>query len=120
MKTFFQKAFFIALAIVALTACRKKAFDEFYGRPDTLAAPIYQQLQGKGNFTSLLACIDKAGYKDILSGAGYYTMFAPNDNAFKTFFTARGISGVAQLDSGTCSKIVTFALVYNGSLSEAR
>ncbi len=113
MKTFFQKAFFVVLAIVCFTACRKKAFDEFYGRPDSLAAPIYQQLQGKGNFTSLLACIDKAGYKDILSGAGYYTMFAPNDNAFQAFFTSRGISGISQLDSGTCSKIVTFSLVYN-------
>lgn len=113
MKKFFQKAFLITLAIVCFTACRKKAFDEFYGRPESLPAPIYQQLQAKGNFTSLLACIDKAGYKDILSGAGYYTMFAPNDAAFKTFFTARSITTASQLDSGTCSKIVTFALAYN-------
>jgi uncharacterized surface protein with fasciclin (FAS1) repeats len=113
MKTFLPKAFFIVMAIICITACRKKAFDEFYGRPDSLAAPIYQQLQGKGNFISLLACIDKAGYKDILSGAGYYTMFAPNDDAFKKFFTTRGITGISQLDSGTCNKIITFALVYN-------
>ncbi len=102
-----------ALVILSLSSCRKKAFDDFYGRPDGLADPIYQQLQAKGNFTNLLACIDKAGYKATLSGAGYYTMFAPNDAAFQAFFTSRGITSVAQLDSGTCSKIVTFALVYN-------
>lgn len=113
MKIFCLKGLFIVLAILGLSACRKKAFDDFYGRPQSLAAPIYQRLQAKGNFTSLLACIDKAGYKEILGGAGYYTMFAPNDDAFKKFFTQRGITDVNQLDSGTCRKIVTFALVYN-------
>ena len=119
MKKILQKTFVVALAIIAVSSCRKKAFDEFYGRPEGLADPIYQQLQAKGNFKNLIACIDKAGYTATLSGAGYYTMFAPNDVAFQKFFTDRGISGIAQLDSGTCSKIVTFALVYN-SFSSTR
>ncbi len=97
----------------SLSSCRKKAFDEYYSRPDSLAAPIYQQLQAKGNFKNLLACIDKAKYKDILSGAGYWTFFAPNDKAFQQFFTDRGIAGIDQVDSATAQQIVTYALVYN-------
>lgn len=112
-KIVLKKSFVLVLAILAFTACRKKAFDDFYGRPEGLADPIYQQLQQKGNFTHLLACIDKAGYKDVLSGAGFYTMFAPNDAAFTSFFATRGITSVSQLDSGTCRNIVTYALVYN-------
>jgi uncharacterized surface protein with fasciclin (FAS1) repeats len=119
MKTIFQKILFLAVVLVAVTGCRKKAFDEFYGRPEGLAVPIYQQLQAKGNFKLLLACIDKAGYAVTLKGAGYYTMFAPNDVAFTKFLSDRGISGVDQLDSATCNKIVTFALVYN-AFSAAR
>jgi uncharacterized surface protein with fasciclin (FAS1) repeats len=119
MKTVSTKILLIILAVISLTACRKKAFDEFYGRPETLADPIYQQLQQKGNFIQLLACIDKAGYKATLSGAGYYTMFAANDAAFQKFYTDRGISGIDQLDSVTCNKIVTFSLVYN-AFSSAR
>jgi uncharacterized surface protein with fasciclin (FAS1) repeats len=101
------------LLVVSFSECRKKAFDAYYGRPENLAAPIYQQLDAKGNFKNLLACIDKAGYKETLSAAGYWTMFAPNDNAFKAFFTQRGINDISQLDSGTCKQIVTYSLVYN-------
>jgi uncharacterized surface protein with fasciclin (FAS1) repeats len=113
MKLTVQKTLLFLLVIVVVSSCRKKAFDEFYGRPENLAAPIYQQLESKGSFTHLLACIDKAGYKATLSGAGYYTMFAPNDAAFQQYFTSQGISGIAQLDSAACNKIVAFALVYN-------
>ena len=68
------------------SACQKKDWDEDYGRPANLAPPIYQQLQAKGNFTNLLAVIEKAGYKDILGKAGAWTFFAPNDDAFKVYF----------------------------------
>jgi uncharacterized surface protein with fasciclin (FAS1) repeats len=107
-----QVLVFITLIIV-FGSCKKKAFDEYYARPDSLQPPIYQVLQSKGNFTNFLACIDKANYKGILSAAGYWTIFAPNDSAFKIFLTDRGITSVAQLDSGTCSQIVTYSLVYN-------
>jgi uncharacterized surface protein with fasciclin (FAS1) repeats len=103
----------VTLLSIVSTGCKKKAFDEFYGRPDTLAQPIYQVLQQKGNFTSLLACIDKAGYKNILAASGYWTMFAPNDAAFQKFFAEQGISGIDKLDSATAQGIVTYALAYN-------
>lgn len=107
-------ALFLIVSITLISSgCRKKAFDEYYGRPDSLAQPIYQVLKAKGKFTNLIACIDKAGYKDILGAAGYWTFFAANDSAFQVFFKARGITSVDQLDSGTAQKIVTFALVYN-------
>ena len=35
-----------------------------------------------GNFTTLLAAIDKAGLKETLSGPGPFTVFAPTDEAF--------------------------------------
>lgn len=96
-----------------LTSCRKKAFDEYYGRPATLEPPIYQSLEALGRFKSLLATIDKSGYKSTLSAAGYWTFFAPNDSAFTVFFKDRGIAGVDALDSGTCRQIITYCLVYN-------
>ncbi|HQR93012.1 MAG TPA: fasciclin domain-containing protein, partial [Sediminibacterium sp.] len=98
---------------IVSTGCKKKAFDEFYGRPDTLAQPIYQVLQQKGNFNTLLACIDKAGYRNILGAAGYWTLFAPNDAAFQKFFAEQGISGIDKIDSATAQGIVTYALAYN-------
>jgi uncharacterized surface protein with fasciclin (FAS1) repeats len=101
------------LLLLFLTGCVKKEFEEFYARPDNLAQPVYQQLVARKNFTSLLACIDKAGYKDILSRAGYWTFFAPNDAAFQKYFTENGISSVSAIDSVTARKIVTYSLAFN-------
>jgi uncharacterized surface protein with fasciclin (FAS1) repeats len=101
------------LLLCAVSGCRKNAYDAFYGRPDSLAAPIYPRLQEKGNFTHLLALIDKAGYKTILSGQGYWTMFAPDDAAFVKYFQEKGIKGVSDIDSTTAQGMVQYALVYN-------
>lgn len=113
MLKYFKVIFLCALVCAVAGSCRKKAFDEYYGRPESLADPIYQQLQSKGKFKSFLTCIDKAGYKDILSAAGYWTLFAPNDSAFQVYFRERGIADANQLDSVTANQIVTFSLVYN-------
>ncbi|MEO7310743.1 MAG: hypothetical protein ABIX01_10105 [Chitinophagaceae bacterium] len=113
MNKILQRALVFFAFSLLLTNCRKKAFDEYYGRPDTLEPPIYQSLEAKGKFKNLLATIDKSGYKATLSAAGYWTFFAPNDSAFTVFFKDRGVTGVDALDSGTCRQIITYCLVYN-------
>lgn len=110
----FTKAFLCFLSLLLfLTGCRDKEFEEHYGRPDWLPSPIYQQLESRGNFTNFLACVDKADYKRTLSSAGYFTVFAPNDDAFASFFTEQGISGADGINVEMARKIVTYALVYN-------
>lgn len=99
--------------LALLFGCSRDVFDEYYGRPDYLEAPIYQQLEANGNYKNLTVLIEKAGYKDILSKAGYWTMFAPNDAAFTAFFQEQGISDVSKIDNATAAKIVRYALVYN-------
>lgn len=108
-----QSFLLLAAICMLLVCCRKKQWDEYYARPDNLEPPIYQQLEARGNFKNLLACIDKAGYKNTLSAAGYWTFFAPHDSAFQVYFKENNISGVDQLDSTACRKIVTYCLVYN-------
>lgn len=108
-----QKILSIVLLSLLLINCKKKEFDDYYARPEGLADPIYQALQSKGNFTKLLATIDKAGYKQTLSTAGYWTFFSPNDAAFTKFFQERGISGVENIDSAAARAIIQYLLVYN-------
>jgi uncharacterized surface protein with fasciclin (FAS1) repeats len=108
----------LLLSSCLLVQCRKKALDEYYGRPDTLDQPLYQTLSAKGNFKTLLAVVDKAGYKNTLSAAGYWTLFAPHDSAFQVYFAANSISGVEALDSTQCRNIVTYCLVYNAFKGE--
>ncbi|MDQ6608504.1 MAG: fasciclin domain-containing protein, partial [Bacteroidota bacterium] len=103
--------------LILLSGCKKK-FDEYYQRPTSLEPPIYQQLQARGNFKNLLALIDKANYKQTLSNAGYWTMFAPNDEGFTKFFQGRGIAGVDKIDSVTARAIVQYMLTYNAFTKE--
>jgi uncharacterized surface protein with fasciclin (FAS1) repeats len=99
--------------VVLLVNCRKKEWDEYYARPENLEPPIYQVLQSKSNFTQMVACIEKAGYKDILGKAGYWTLFAPTDSAFQQFYLENGFKGIEQVDSLTAQKIVRYCLAYN-------
>lgn len=112
MKNWIFKSFALSLSILLFTACRKSTWDEFYAKPDNLAKPIYTVLKEKGNFTHLLAAIDKAGYKNTLDAAGYWTFFAPDDAAFQTYFKEKGITGVEGLTETQCRNIVTYCLVY--------
>lgn len=116
-KKIYQFAYVVLIA-ATFTSCQKK-FDEYYARPDNLALPIYQQLAAKGKFTSFLSLIDKAGYKETLSSAGYWTIFAPSDSAFTAdtefaaFIQSRGFSSLSAVDSATAQMMVQYLLVYN-------
>jgi len=108
------KAFLILFLIVLSFGCRKKEWDEFYGRPDDLAPPIYQVLEQKGNFSTLLQLIDKSGYKETFTtGAGYWTFFAPNDDAFEAYFKSGKYSSISAIDSSTARAMIQYMLVYN-------
>jgi len=108
----------VVIAAASLTSCKKK-FDEYYARPDSLAQPIYQQLVANGKFTNFLSFIDKAAYKQTLSAAGYWTIFAPTDSAFAAdtefaaFIKSRGFNTVDAVDSATAQMVVQYLLVFN-------
>src|SRR5436190_11482486 len=120
MKMIYTKRVLALIAfIVVLGSCKKK-IDDYYKAPENLSPPIYEQLQSQGKFTKFLSLIDKAGYKQTLNTAGYWTIFAPTDSAFNTdtefkaYLQSRGISSVDAIDSATASSIVQYSLVFNG------
>ncbi len=113
MHQYTHRYFFVMFGLIVslLSSCTKEELD-IYKRPSDLAPPIYQTLQSKGNFTTLLGVIDKSGYKQTLSSAGYWTFFAPNDDAFKNYFTKTGLS-LSTLDTTKARELVQGMLVYN-------
>jgi uncharacterized surface protein with fasciclin (FAS1) repeats len=111
MNIIIQRVVLLSLITILLTNC-KKTFNDYYARPEGLEPPIYQVLASKGNFKSLLALIDKAGYKSTLGAAGYWTMFAPNDAAFDQFYKER-TTNIDNLDSSAARAIIQYLLVYN-------
>jgi uncharacterized surface protein with fasciclin (FAS1) repeats len=118
MTTCIRPIALIFIVFSIFSGCKKKV-NEFYDPPANPDPAIYQQLQAKGKFTKFLSLIDKAGYKQTLSTAGYWTLFAPSDSAFQTdaeftaFLQSRGISNVSAIDSATAQSIVQYLLVFN-------
>ncbi|TDH24262.1 hypothetical protein EXU57_15750 [Segetibacter sp. 3557_3] len=113
MKKFTSRFLTVCLLLITLFGCRKKEWDAKYNRPESLEPPIYDLLAAKGNFKNLVALIEKGGYKETLTGAGYWTMFAPNDEAFQLYFAERGIKAVTEIDSVSARAMVQYLLVYN-------
>ena len=97
------------LSLTAFFACQNVQ-EEYYSRPEWLEPPIYKQLEDSGVFTNYLALVEKASFKKQLSGAGYYTVFAPSDAAFENYFTEKGYSSVDDIDSLTAKAIVAYSL----------
>ncbi len=102
----------IVLLACVLSACRNE-IDEYYERPEWLEPNIYDQLKSKGNFQSYLSLVDKAGYRNVLGRAGYFTVFAPNDEAFQQFLADHSYASVDNIDSITARKIVGYSLIYD-------
>jgi uncharacterized surface protein with fasciclin (FAS1) repeats len=108
----FYKVYYLIFLATLISSCQKK-FGDFYDRPEGLGAPIFQQLEERGDFKELTAVIEKAGYKQILSETGWWTFFAPTDEAFKKFYEENNISGVNEISDSLATSIVKYLLVYN-------
>lgn len=103
--------FIFLVAFSSLVSCTREELD-IYARPEGLEPPIYQQLQAKKNFNTLLQVIDKSGYQRTLSSAGYWTMFAPNDEAFTKYFQKNSLT-IGTIDSTKARELIQYLLVYN-------
>jgi uncharacterized surface protein with fasciclin (FAS1) repeats len=99
------------LFLVILTSCEKEKFTEYYKRPSNLEPPIYENLLERGKYNMYLACVDKAGYKSVLSSTGYFTALVPTDSAFSIFLAQKGISSIDQLDTAMAKAIVSYSLI---------
>ena len=87
--------------------------EEYFAEPSWLEPPIYTVLQEKGRFTKYLQCIDSTLYASVLKGAGLYTVFAPNDDAFATYLSTHGYNSVADIPYPEIEKIVAYSISYS-------
>lgn len=113
MNRTFTSVLLITAAVCLSAGCRKKEWDEHYGRPGSLEPPVYQQLQSMGRFKSLLTLIDKAGYKETLSNGGYWTLFAPNDDAVAVYLQQINKRSADDIADDSARMLVQYLLVYN-------
>ena len=92
---------------------------KYYDRPEWLEDPIYQVLQQQDRFSSYLQCVDRTQYAGVMKGAGLYTVFAPNDDAFKTYLSQNGYASVADIPDSEVDKIVAYSICYNNYILDS-
>jgi len=92
---------------------------KYYDRPDWLEDPIYQVLQQQNRFSSYLQCVDRTQYAGVMKGAGLYTVFAPNDEAFKAYLSRNNYASVADIPDSEVDKIVAYSICYNNYILDS-
>lgn len=110
-KTKALRTVFRLLLLCCVVSCSDN--DSYYDRPNWLEKPIYDVLKEKGNFTMYLEAVDRTLYSSVLKGSGNYTVFAPNDDAFKKFLAEKGYASVEAVPTDELTKIIGYSLVYN-------
>lgn len=100
------------VSILAFTQCSKE-FDTYYDRPEWLEDPIYQILEQDGDFSLYLEAVNRTLYKQVLSGAGLYTCFAPNNSAFQAWMQKNNFASVQDIPQERVDALVSYSLVYN-------
>lgn len=114
MKKIFRILYLFLLSIMLFSACSEDR-DAMFERPGWLEPPIYKVLENEGRFTDYLKCVDRTLYSSTLKSSGLYTVFAPNDDAFKAYFASSNgaYSSVADMPDSLVNKIVSYSIVYN-------
>lgn len=106
-----RKNFLLISAILAVALFGCKPDEEYFAKPESLAGPIYQQLESMGNFTHYIQCLDRTPYGDILSKSGSWTVFAPNDDGFAQYLSENGYASVASMPYDKVSAIVKYSII---------
>ncbi len=75
----------ILLMIVLASSC-KRDLDDIYARPDWLAGKVYDQILEQPELSTFAQCIERTGFDEIINVSGSYTVFAPSNDAWNTFF----------------------------------
>lgn len=101
---------FVMFYVFISVGCNDK--DLYYQRPEWKELSIYKILQNEGSFKSYLSCVDKTEYASILDGAGLYTVFPPNDDAFAEWLTKKGYKSIDSIPALERNKIVAYSIVY--------
>ena len=75
----------LGLLVMMFYSCQDIYDNPKYKRPEWLAGKLYVQVEDN-NLTTFKKCLDATQWGKILNTTGFYTVFAPTDEAFNTFF----------------------------------
>lgn len=100
----------VALVLLGIFGCSKQ--QDRYEDPPWLGGSSIETLEKRGNYTIFLKLMELANYK-IPIEKQLFTLFVPNDDAFKTYFQQSGISSVESLTKDQAVQLFTLHVLRN-------
>lgn len=94
-----------AIALFGFTGCQE---DETPPVPQQTVVEIASE---SADFNTLVAALEEADLTSALSGAGPFTVFAPNDEAFGSFLIANDLTSEELLSNPALNDILTYHVV---------
>lgn len=100
----------IALSMLLFMGCRKDEVNK-YVRPTWLAGKLYTQVLTKPELSTFAQLLHVSGYDTILNISGSYTVFAPTNDAFTTYFQSSKYKSIADIPKAEAVRLVKYHLV---------
>lgn len=101
---------------LCLSGCQTYLDSPVYQSPSQLEGKLFTQLNKQDNVSAFIKCLELTGLSGQIEKTGYYTIFAPTDDAFKLFFDNHPeYSGsVENIPAAELNRIVRFHVLLNG------
>lgn len=83
-----------------------------YERPKSLQGKVYDVIKSTPELSVFAECIEKAGLKNLINSSGLYTVMAPTNDAFKSYFSENPkYKTISDIDSVELKRLVEFHIV---------
>jgi uncharacterized surface protein with fasciclin (FAS1) repeats len=101
------------LLIILFIGCRDDQFDK-YARPKWLQGKVYTQIKNQPELSTFAKCLELTGFDKIIDVSGSYTVFAPSNEAFNSYFKDNTkYKSVENIPIAELSSLVKYHIVQN-------
>lgn len=98
--------------LVSAISC-KKGFKDYYSDRSPKGGYLFEKIKSNSSFSSFAEGLERANLVQFLDEGGLYTVFAPTNEAFTAFLSARGYSSVSAVPADELFKILSYHIVNN-------
>jgi uncharacterized surface protein with fasciclin (FAS1) repeats len=110
----FKLLLFPLFIMILIVSCRNDLKNEKYQRPEWLAGKVYTQILEQPELSTFAYCIERVGYDSILDVSGSYTVFAPSNDAWSSYFSANSkYNTVDDIPIPELERMVKYHIVQN-------
>ena len=108
---------FILSGLFLWTSCETE-LGEIYKDPTKEQLYSYLKIEeNQEEFSILVEAMDKSGLSGMLNSYGTYTLFAPSNEGFESYFADQGIAGLEEMDSTSVRDLLVYHILNKERLS---